>query len=229
MIYEGIHINWLWHSSFLIKASFGKIYIDPFKIPDSYAEDIDKEAEVIFITHSHYDHCSIEDIKKIVKHGTIIICPADVSSKFSKIDKKLDIKIAEPGTTMEFFDSDLRFWTIPAYNNSGRFHSREDEWNGYVIQADGVKIYHAGDCDLINEMKTLLNMAVDIALLPVGGTFTMNAGEAAKAASIIKPRLAIPMHWGTIQNTGDKKEAELFLKYCSSYDINAKILEIEAG
>jgi L-ascorbate metabolism protein UlaG (beta-lactamase superfamily) len=227
MIYKNIDLKWLGHSSFLIRASFGNIYIDPYKIvaDEDEAFGTSARAEVIFITHSHSDHCSIEDIRKIVKDGTIIICPADSASKFSRIDKKLDIKIAEQGSTMEFFNSQLRFWTIPAYNLNKSFHTLDDEWNGYVIQIGETKVYHAGDTDLIPEMKKLSSVGIDLALLPIGGTYTMNAGEAAKAASVIQPKFAIPIHYGSIANTAERSEADIFVKYCSQYGVEVKILE----
>jgi len=227
MIYRNINLNWLGHSSFVIESDLGKIYIDPYKLDlgEEEAFNTSEKAAVIFITHSHYDHCSIEDIRKIVKDGTIIICTPDAFSKLGHIDKKIDVKIAEPGTTMEFFDSRLRFWAVHAYNINKNFHTREDDWNGYIIQIDDTKIYHAGDTDLIPEMKTLEGIDIDIALLPVGGGFTMNAGEAAKAAQLIKPKIAIPMHYGTLSNTGSRSEADIFAKYCSQNAIEVKILE----
>jgi L-ascorbate metabolism protein UlaG (beta-lactamase superfamily) len=228
MIYQTIDLRWLGHSGVLIKSPLGNVYIDPFKLSveeDIYGKATNSElADIIFITHSHYDHCSIEDIRKIVKDNTIIICPADVSSKFSKIDKKVDIKIANPGTKMEFFSGKLKFWAVPAYNTNKSFHSRDEDWVGYVIQVNDTIVYHAGDTDIIPEMKTLASMKIDFAFLPIGGTFTMNAGEAAKAAGIIKPKLAIPMHYGSISNTGDRSEAEVFQKYCSQEGIEVKIL-----
>jgi L-ascorbate metabolism protein UlaG (beta-lactamase superfamily) len=227
MIYKNIDLKWFGHSSFLIKASFGNIYIDPYQIKfeEDEAFGTSSKADVIFITHSHYDHCSIEDLKKIVKDGTLIVCPADVSSKLSRLDRKVDIRIAEPGATMEFFDSELRFWAVPAYNLNKTFHTREDDWNGYIIQIGDTKIYHAGDTDLIPEMKKLNGVGINLALLPIGGNFTMNAGEAAKAAVIIKPNFAIPMHYGTISNTATKSEADIFAKYCSEQGIEVKILD----
>jgi len=224
MIYKNIDIKWLGHSGFMIKNAVGKIiYIDPFKLSDDENED----ADYIFITHSHYDHCSIEDIRKIAKNGTIIIAPADVSSKFSHIDAKVEIKIAEPSIKMQFDEAGIKFWCVPAYNLIKSFHSREEDWVGYIIELDGeTKIYHAGDTDLIPEMKSLSTANIDIALLPIGGTFTMNAGEAAKAAGIIRPKIAVPMHYGSVAKTGDKSEATLFQKHSSTEGIDVKVLEI---
>lgn len=225
MIYRSIDIKWLGHSSFLIKNSLGKvIYLDPFKLNDE-TEELE-EADFIFITHSHYDHCSIEDIRKIAKNGTIIVAPADVSSKFSHIDAKVELKIAEPSTKMQFDEAGIKFWCIPAYNTNKSFHEREEDWVGYIIDLSGVLVYHAGDTDIIPEMKSLSTANIDIALLPIGGTYTMNAGEAAKAASLIKPKLAIPMHYGSISKTGDKNEASVFAKLCSGEGIDVKVMEI---
>ena len=232
MIYKNINIKWLGHSGFLIKSDLGNVYIDPFNLrvdeesAFSGAGNSEK-ADIIFITHSHYDHCSIEDIRKIVKDGTIIVCPADVSSKFSHVDKKVDIKIASPGTKMELLNSKLRFWTVPAYNTNKSFHSKDEDWNGYILQLKDIKLYHAGDTDLIPEMKSLNTLGLDIAFLPIGGTFTMNAGEAAKAAGILKPKIAIPMHYGSIEKTASKSESSIFAKYCSGEGIEVKVLEIE--
>jgi len=226
MNYKNIEINWLGHAGFKIKTVEGKvIFIDPFKIPDE-----SESADFIFITHSHYDHCSIDDIQKIAKTGTVVICPADVSSKLTHILAKIDIKIAEIGEKFEFElenKKKLKFWVVPAYNTNKSFHTREEDWVGYIISIDDVLIYHAGDTDLIPEMKTFSTANIDVALLPIGGTYTMNAGEAARAASIIKPKLAIPMHWGTLKGIGERKDAELFLKHCSAEGVSAKILEIE--
>jgi L-ascorbate metabolism protein UlaG (beta-lactamase superfamily) len=228
MIYRSIDIRWLGHSSFLIKNASGKtIYIDPFKLSDDSEEHTNEEADFIFITHSHYDHCSIEDIRKIAKNGTIIVAPADVSSKFAHIDAKVELKIADSETQMDFEESGVKFWCLPAYNLNKPFHEREEDWVGYILDLSGVLIYHAGDTDNIPEMKKLSTANIDIALLPIGGTFTMNAGEAAKAASVIKPKLAVPMHYGKIERTGDKNEAQVFAKLCTAEGIDVKVLEIE--
>lgn len=230
MLYENTNIQWLGHAGFRIKSSKGLIlYIDPFKLKDNEEEGIEK-ADFIFITHSHYDHCSIEDIQKITKNGTKIICSPDCQSKFRHINEKIELILANPETRMQFQDEEkekLKFWAFPSYNLSKPFHHKEEDWLGYILDINGTAIYHTGDTDLIPEMSKLKATNLDIALLPIGGNYTMNAGEAAKAASIIKPKLAIPMHFGTIQGTADKSESELFLKYCSIEGINAKVLEVE--
>jgi len=225
MIYKSIDLKWLGHSGFKIKTKEGKIiYIDPYKIPEE-----SESADFIFITHSHYDHCSIEDIQKIANDGTIIICTADSSSKMRHINSLVNIKIVEPSTRMQFETNigEIKFWCIPAYNTNKTFHERDEDWVGYILDIDGVKIYHAGDTDNIPEMKALSAASIDIALLPIGGTYTMNAGEAAKAASVIRPKMAISMHFGSIARTGEKSEADIFAKFCSAEGVEVKVLEIE--
>jgi L-ascorbate metabolism protein UlaG (beta-lactamase superfamily) len=217
MKYKNIELKWLGHSGFLIQN--GKtIYIDPFRI----SEDL-PQADMILITHSHYDHCSIEDIKKIARDGTIIICTADSQSKFSHIDLKLDIKLIEVGSEIEFDEGNEKVWAVPAYNLNKTFHEKAEDWVGYILELGEINIYHAGDTDNIPEMKHI--QEIDIALLPIGGTITMNAGEAANAAIVIKPKLAIPMHFGTI--VGSRGDAEIFVRQCSAGGVDAKILDRE--
>jgi L-ascorbate metabolism protein UlaG (beta-lactamase superfamily) len=200
-VYQGIKISWLGHSSFKIKNS-KTIYIDPFKIK---AQEV---ADIIFITHEHFDHCSKEDINKIASENTVI-----VTTHMAKV-KLADLKVKEilevrPGS--KFAIDDINFEAIHAYNvNKFRspgipFHPREDEKLGFIITVGGVKIYHAGDTDLIPQMKKI---KADIALVPVSGTYVMTAEEAAKAVETINPKIAIPMHYGSI--AGDEEDAEKF-------------------
>jgi len=215
MKYKNIELKWLGHSGFLVQN--GKvIYIDPFRIGTELPE-----ADIILITHSHYDHCSIEDIKKIAKDGTIIICTADSQSKFRHIDLKIDLKLIEIGDKIELDEGNLKIWAVPAYNINKSFHEKAEDWVGYILELGEVLIYHAGDTDNIPEMKHI--QEIDIALLPIGGSITMNAGEAANAAIVIKPKLAIPMHYGTLM--GNEEDARTFVKYCNTGGIETKILE----
>ena len=223
MIYRSINLRWTGQSGFFIQTGDKKnIYIDPFKLAGDQWDWA--KADYILITHSHYDHCSIEDIQKIAKDGTIIICTADSSSKMRHIDKRIDIKLAELGEKLEFNEKGITIWPVPAYNLNKTAHTLDENWVGYLLECDGVLIYHAGDTDLIPEMKKLSTANIDIALLPIGGTYTMNPGEAAKAAGIIRPKLVIPMHYGTVSGVGDKSDANMFAKYCSTEGIEVKIL-----
>jgi len=216
---NNLELEWLGHASFKIKAENKTIYIDPYQIQDK------GKADIILITHSHYDHCSQQDIEKIAKDGTIIVCTADSQSKVVRIKQKIQIELIEPG--QEITIQNLRIKAVESYNPSKKFHAKSEGWVGYVIQFDSTVIYHAGDTDLIKEMEKLTGYSKKgnyfIALLPVGGTYTMTAEEAVKAASIIKPSLAIPIHYGTI--IGSRTDAEKFVKLCEQQGIKAQILE----
>lgn len=210
MKYKNIEILWGGHSGFLIKNGLN-IYIDPYKL-----SSFDNKADIILITHGHYDHFSIEDLRKIIKPKTKFIGPADILSQTRQVGN-LDFEIAEPGKKIEL--NGINVNCIKAYNINKNFHPKSEFWVGYIVDINGTKIYHAGDSDLIPEMN---NIKADVALLPVSGKYVMDYHEAAKAADLIKPDLAIPMHWGSI--IGDKNDADNFVKLCSEKGINAKIL-----
>jgi L-ascorbate metabolism protein UlaG (beta-lactamase superfamily) len=201
--YKGVKISWLGHDCFKIKN--GKtIYIDPFNIKEG------EKANIIFVTHEHYDHCSLKDIKKISTSETIVVAPESCKTQLSG----MKTKFVKPGDKIVVDGIEVK--AVPAYNvNKFRapgevFHPKEEEKVGYIITFGGVKIYHAGDTDLIQEMK---NIQVDIALLPVSGTYVMTAEEAAEATKMIKTEIAIPMHYGAI--VGTEKDAEKFKKLAS--------------
>jgi L-ascorbate metabolism protein UlaG (beta-lactamase superfamily) len=214
-------IRWLGHAGFLIKNR-KVIYIDPFNIKDNL-----EKADMILITHSHYDHCSVADIKKIIKEGTKILLTADSQSKITRFEIPIDIQIVEPNQELVF--GEIKISTLPAYNIDKPFHPKGEGWVGYIIKMEDIVIYHAGDTDLIPEMQKLTGHKQPdkkfIALLPVGGRFTMSAEEAAEAAKLIKPFLAIPIHYGSI--IGALSDAEEFVKLCMEEGINAKILNKE--
>ncbi len=216
-----VEIKWLGHSGFLIK-NHKVIYIDPFNIKEN-----SEKADIILITHSHYDHCSVADMKNIIKEGTKIVLTADSQSKITRSEVPVDIKIVAPN--QELILGEIKISTIPAYNIDKSFHPKEEEWVGYIIKMNDILIYHAGDTDLIPEMQKLTGYNQPdkkfIALLPIGGRFTMSAEEAAEAAKLIKPMLAIPMHYGGI--VGSKEDAEEFVRLCKEEGIDAKILEKE--
>ena len=181
----------LGHDSFRIDASTC-IYIDPYQIEGG------KAADLILVTHEHFDHCSPEDVAKIQHTGTVIVTEKDSAKKLSG-----DIRVVAPGETLSL--DGVTIEAVPAYNTNKDFHPKENGWLGFVIDLDGVRIYHAGDTDYIPEMK---NLRVDIALLPVSGTYVMTADEAVEAALAINPALAIPMHYGAI--VGDQSNATHF-------------------
>jgi L-ascorbate metabolism protein UlaG (beta-lactamase superfamily) len=218
---EDIEIKWLGHSGFLIENS-KTIYIDPYKIKEG-----SKKADLILITHSHYDHCSIADINKIIKEGTTIVLTADSQSKITRFDVNINIKIIESGQELDL--RGVKISAIPAYNIDKHFHPKEEGWVGYLIKMRKVIIYHAGDTDVIPEMQKLTGYKQKgrefVALLPVGGRFTMSAEEAVEAAKLIKPSIAIPMHYGDI--TGTEDDAREFCELCKEEGINTRILNKE--
>lgn len=192
MIIENIH--WLGHDAFRIEDQGKQIYIDPWKLfPKA------PKADYIFVTHSHYDHFSKEDINKISSATTKIIAPADVAKELGK-------NVIALNPNQEITLDQLKIKAVPAYNIGKKFHPKANNWVGFIITlSDGTSVYHAGDTDFIPEMKAL---KVDIALLPVSGTYVMTADEAIQAANAFQPRAVIPMHYGDI--VGSEKDAQKF-------------------
>ena len=188
-------IQWLGHASFKIYHKDDVVYIDPWKIKDA-AHD----ATLVLVSHSHYDHYSSDDITKVSSANTKLIAPADVIGQQGAGEQIL------PGLTIDL--NGVVVQGIAAYNPRKQFHPKLNQWLGFIIQIDSKRIYYAGDTDLTEEMKAINNISV--ALLPIGGTYTMNATEAAKATEHINPIMAIPYHWGDI--VGSRKDAEEFSK-----------------
>ncbi len=181
------NITWLGHDGFLIKGDGKAIVIDPFQVRKC------EPADVILVTHEHYDHCSPEDIQKVQEASTVIVTEADSAKKLSG-----DVRVVQPGDKLTV--SGIQIEAVPAYNTNKNFHPKQNGWLGFVLTVDGVRIYHAGDTDLIPEMDSI---KADIALLPVSGTYVMTAEEAVEAAKIIKPKLVIPMHYDSIVGSAD--------------------------
>jgi len=181
------NIRWLGHDGFLIKGNGKVIVVDPFQIKDC------EPADIILITHEHYDHCSPDDVEKIQKDSTIVVTEANSAKKLSG-----DVRVVRPGDKLTV--SGIPIEAVPAYNTNKSFHPKENGWLGFVVTVDGVRIYHAGDTDHIPEMESF---EVDIALLPVSGTYVMTAEEAVEAARKMKPKVVIPMHYGAIVGSAD--------------------------
>ena len=203
-------IEVLCHSS--IKINKEKvIYIDPYKI-----KDIAKDADLIFITHGHYDHYSEEDIDKIIKSDTIIVAPKDLLEKLLKYGfKESSILCVEPNKKYNI--NGISFETVPAYNINKQFHPKENQWVGYILELDGNRYYIAGDTDVTEDNE---KVRCDVAFVPVGGTYTMNAEEAANLANKINPKIAVPIHYGSI--VGTIQDAEKFVNLLNS-NIKGKI------
>ena len=177
------------------------IYIDPYHIEKNY-----NDADMIFITHDHYDHYSEEDIDKVRKNNTIFMVPENLLNKLIKkgINDE-NIITLDPGDA-ENIDG-IKVEAIHSYNIDKPFHPKENNWLGYVIEIDGVRYYIAGDTDITEENKKI---KCDVAFVPVGGKYTMNFSEAAQLINIIKPKIAVPIHYGSV--VGTKQDATDFVK-----------------
>ena len=194
------NIEVLYHSS--IRISKNKvIYIDPFKIDKNY-----NDADIVFITHDHFDHYSEEDIDKVINENTTIIIPEELLTKLLRkgINKNAIITV-EPNE--KYMVQGIKFETIPAYNTNKTFHPKENDWVGYIITLDGIRYYIAGDTDITEENR---KVKCDVAFVPVGGTYTMDFKEAAQLINEIQPKIAVPIHYGSV--VGTKQDATDFIK-----------------
>jgi len=213
-------ISWLGHASFFFTDKNGnKIYfVDPFQLGERTLE----KADLIFITHAHPDHFSQGDIDKIIKNDTTIIAPPDILEKID-IDNKRKVTV-EPNKNYEV--KGFSFQTIPAYNNNPKrlsFHPQKNNWVGYIFNINGKKIYHAGDTDFIDEMKALKDLDLDVAMLPIGGTYTMYVDEAAQAANAICAKITVPMHYKNVLGEAYSNAEETFKKLVT----NSKVVIFE--
>ena len=194
------NVEVLCHSSIRI-AKEKVIYIDQFKVDKNY-----NDADMIFITHDHYDHYSEGDIDKVKKEDTIIVVPEELLTKLLKRGyNKNDIITVEPNK--QYMVQGIKFETIPAYNINKSFHPKDNEWVGYIIEIKGNRYYIAGDTDVTEENR---NIKCDVALVPIGGTYTMDFKEAAQLINEIKPKIAVPTHYGDI--VGTNQDATDFIK-----------------
>ena len=189
----GTTLQWLGHASFKICHESTVIYIDPWKLKDS-----PHDATLVLVSHSHYDHYSADDIAKVSGPDTKLVASADVAVKETAGEAIM------PGLTIKL--GTVRIIGVPAYNPEKDFHPKANNWVGFVIEVGSKRIYYAGDTDLTEEIKALTD--IDLALMPVGGTYTMNAADAAEAARHIKPKQVVPYHWGDI--VGSVGDAEQF-------------------
>ncbi len=191
------NIHWLGHATFRIEDGRTQIYIDPWKLPAGAPK-----ADVILITHAHFDHFSAEDIARIEQPGTRFAAPADVAAKL----RGKHVVTAAPGGT--YTVGAVKVEAVAAYNTNKDFHKKSENWVGYIVTlSDGTRVYHTGDSDVTPEMKAV---KADVAMMPCGGTYTMTPAEVAEAANAFKPAVLIPMHWGDI--VGSKADADAVAK-----------------
>ena len=198
--YKGVKVHWLGHDSFVLEGT-KTVVIDPFKAAGDY------EADVLLISHEHHDHLSEDDIGRFTTNETIAVAPKVCEGPLGKFS--FEKKFVKPGEKVDA--KGVRVETIPAYNlNKFRepgklFHPKADGRVGYIVTLDGTRFYHAGDSDAIPEMKSL---DVDVAFLPVSGTYVMTAEEAADAAKEMRAKVVVPMHYGSL--VGERKDADRF-------------------
>lgn len=179
-----MEIFWLGHASFKIKMFSGRIiYLDPYNIKNG-----EEKADIIVSSHSHGDHFSRSDIKKIWKDDTILLGPVSIADSLIKFDGQA-LEIGE-----EFAYKDFTIELFPAYTIKKSTHPKSNNWVGTIIESAGKSVYHAGDTERIPEMKELASRKITVALLPCGGTYTMDFEEATDAALDIQPEIVVPMH-----------------------------------
>jgi len=194
---EGVEITWLKHDAFLLKGEGVVVAIDPYEL-----RSVPEKADLVLVTHDHFDHCDPNSVRLVAKPDAVIVAPQNAASKLGK-----NVRVVKVGDVLT--EKGVTIKVVPAYNvrpERQRFHPKNYGGVGYLITLAGKTIYHPGDTDLIPEMDNLGQ--VDIALLPVSGTYVMDAQEAAEAVKRIKPTHVIPMHYGSI--VGGKADAEKF-------------------
>ena len=177
-----VEVTWISHASFRL-AGTSVVYIDPWKLPSA-----PRDGDVVFVSHAHFDHCSGEDVGKALAEGGTIVGPADVVSELGRGEQ------ISPDVSLQI--GGVKLTTMPAYNVGKDFHPKTNAWLGVVVEMDGVRIYYAGDTDRIGEMSALAD--IDLALLPVGGTYTMTAAQAAEACGDVGCNAAVPYHFGDV-------------------------------
>ena len=199
--YNNIGITWTGHAGFKITYEGKNIYIDPYKLSKKH-ENI-SDADVVLVSHNHFDHLSIEDLKNIVNETTVIVSAQECISQLKSLNVKESIGI-DPRNSVKV--NELKIETVPAYNVDKEFHPKNDKKIGFIVEFGNDRLYHTGDSDIIPEMKDTNST---IALIPVSGTYVMTAEEASKAINeLINPKITIPMHYGTI--VGNKEDAIRF-------------------
>jgi L-ascorbate metabolism protein UlaG (beta-lactamase superfamily) len=211
-------VHWLGHAGFRVDAGSATVYIDPYRV------DAGPEADVILITHDHYDHFAPLAIERVSGRGTRLVAPASVAEKLPGRVTQL-----APGESVEEeVARGVEVTAVAAYNTSKRdpsgrvYHPRDAGWVGYELRVGGERLYHSGDTDVIPEMDAVAG--VDVALLPVSGVYVMTAAEAAEAARRIQPRVAVPMHWGDHLGTYD--DARVFAERAP---VEVRIMEAAAA
>ena len=198
------NITWIDNACVKIAGS-RTIYFDPYRISEK------DSADLIFVTHDHDDHFSMSGINRIKTNNTIIVGPACVINSINT-----DKRTVKAGDVIQL--KGIKIQVVPSYNINKSYHAKGKGHVGFIVTMDGVTYYHPGDTDFIPEMKKI---KADVAFLPVGGTYTMNAEEAVEAAMAIKPKVVVPFHWGSV--IGSRADAEKFQTLYSGKSVILKM------
>lgn len=200
------NVRVLTHSAVRIESSDGTIvYFDPFQLTEA-----PHDADVVFITHDHYDHFSPADAAKVARAGTVVVAPVGCAGAIQSALDGVKLMLAHPGETLEIPGADgatLRVETVPAYNVEPerlQFHPKANGWLGYMIDIDGVRLYVSGDTDQNPDNE---HVACDVAIVPIGGTYTMDAAQAAAFVNALRPKATVPTHYGTAVGPKDAVDA----------------------
>ena len=198
--------TWFRQAAFLYRADGANVYIDPWGVT------VDDPADVIFLTHAHEDHFSRDDLERITKDSTQVFAPRDVADQLSG-----NVTPVQPGDSVQALSGAITGQAVHAYNNVEerlQMHPKENKWVGYVLELGGHTYYHAGDTDHVPELD---DISADVAMVPIGGTYTMDAHEAARLVKVIRPQIAVPMHYGFV--VGSPSDAEAFRADASPVEV----------
>ena len=206
---ERIRVNA--HSSVRLELAGKIVYVDPFSLTEE-----SRDADLIFLTHDHFDHFSPADIALVGKADTVFVLPESIVMKTASVIGPRKTLTVNPGDRGEA--EGIVFEAVPAYNPGKRFHPRANNWVGYVLEAEGLRFYVAGDTDATPEAAAV---RCDVALLPIGGTYTMDPEEAAALANQIRPQLVIPIHYGSVAGS-----PEDFSRFAAGVDEGIRVVRV---
>ena len=216
--HNGLEISWLKHSGFKIKTPEGVMYFDPYQVSGE-----PEKADIVFLTHTHYDHYDEPSLKLILKEETQVFCSIDCKEALIKWAKVASIHSMGPNEELVF--GHLKIQTTPAYNLDKPFHPKEKKWLGFLIEVENTRLFYAGDTDALSELE---HIQCDIGFFPISGIYVMDPKQAASLANKIAPKVvSFPMHWGTIVDDQNRKVGTLedAKRFCELCQCPTKILE----
>ena len=199
------------HSSVRIAAAGKIVYVDPFELKTA-----PHDADLIFFTHDHFDHCSPEDVARVGRPDTVFVLPETSREKAAPVTAGRPVVTVRPGDSGEALG--VAYEAVAAYNPGKPFHPKTNGWVGYVLKLDGLRLYVAGDTDATPEAAAV---RCDVAMLPIGGKYTMDAAEAAALANRIRPAVVVPIHYGSV--AGSPRDFE---RFAAAVDRDVRVLKL---